>query len=116
MIVGLLTIMSAAPPPWTRRNTISSVAPCEIPQSAEPMVKTTKPRLYIRTRPSMSATRPNVSRNTVLIRMYAMMTQTISIRSACSFTIMSGSASMTMVLSIAAINAPMVVTLRAIHL
>ncbi len=45
-----------------------------------------------------------------------MMTQTISTRSACSFTIMSGSARITMVLSIAAISAPIVVTLSAIHL
>ncbi len=45
-----------------------------------------------------------------------MMTQIISIRSACSFTIMSGSAKITMVLSIAARSAPIVVTLSAIYL
>ena len=45
-----------------------------------------------------------------------MMTQIISIRLACSSTIMLGSARITMVESIAAIKAPIVVTLRAIHL
>ena len=45
-----------------------------------------------------------------------MMTQVISIKSACSFTIISGSASVTMVLSIAAISEPIVVTLSTIHL
>ncbi len=45
-----------------------------------------------------------------------MMTHTISTRPACSFTIMSGRARITIVPSMAAISAPMVVTLSAIHL
>jgi len=66
---ALLTTIMAPPAPWTMRKTISWVAFCERPQRIEPRVKVTKPRLYIRTRPSMSAMRPRVRSMTVLNRM-----------------------------------------------
>jgi len=43
--------------------------------------------VYMRTRPTISAIRPNVSKKTVLTRMYAIMSHIISIRSACKSTI-----------------------------
>ena len=64
----------AAPIPWTIRITISHSA-AEVPSSQvtdsriEPIVKIAKPRLYIRTRPNMSPTRPRLTTSTAITTM-----------------------------------------------
>jgi hypothetical protein len=64
--------MSMAPPiPWIIRNTISSIAPARpvlqvSDRAMEARVNTAKPRLYMRTRPNMSPTRPRVTTSTAV--------------------------------------------------
>ena len=69
-MIAMLFASSIAPPsPWTMRKTMIWVSDWAMPHSAEPTVKTTKPRLYMRTRPKRSASRPKVSSATVLVRL-----------------------------------------------
>ncbi len=61
MIESVAGIISAAPMPWTARAPISSVALPESPQSSEETVKTTRPMMKIRRRPTRSPSLPPVS-------------------------------------------------------
>jgi len=69
MMAMPLAISIAPPTPWTRRKSTSWGPLPASAQSREPTVKTPNPRLYMRTRPNMSARRPKSIRKTVLIRM-----------------------------------------------
>ena len=67
-------IRNAAPIPWTTRMTIIHIAPAlpcsQVTDSRiEPAVKIAKPRLYIRTRPNMSPTRPRLTTSTAITTM-----------------------------------------------
>jgi hypothetical protein len=69
-----LAIRKAAPIPCTTRMTIIQRAPAlpciQVTDSRiEPAVNTAKPRLYMRTRPNMSPTRPRLTTSTAITTM-----------------------------------------------
>ncbi len=69
-----LAIRNAAPTPCTTRMTIIHIAPFEpciqVTESRiDPAVNTAKPRLYMRTRPNMSPTRPRLTTSTAITTM-----------------------------------------------
>ena len=67
VIIAIAFAESIAPPrPCNTREAISIVSLTARPQATEPIVKMMKPRLYMRTRPNISAMRPKVSSSTVL--------------------------------------------------
>jgi hypothetical protein len=51
-------VTSAPPTPWISRNTMIETSFQASAHSAEPTMKITKPVWYMRTRPSMSPSRP----------------------------------------------------------
>ncbi len=69
-----LAIRNAAPIPWTTRITIIHRAPAlpciQVTDSRiDPAVKIAKPRLYMRTLPNMSPTRPRLTTSTAITTM-----------------------------------------------
>ena len=77
MIAAEFAISMEPPSACTTRQPISHSAP-EPPRkgskdsATEARVKTTKPRLYIRTRPTMSPSRPSVTTSTAVTSRYPM--------------------------------------------
>ena len=70
-----LAEMFAPPMPWTIRNPISHSAPA-LPCSQsmlsmiEAIAKMRKPRLYMRTRPNISPSRPRLTTSTLVVMRY----------------------------------------------
>ena len=58
--------MAAAPSPWKQRAAMSIPSEGAAPQSAEPSVKTARPARKSGLRPSMSASRPKVSKTAAI--------------------------------------------------
>ena len=58
MTAPLLAVTRAPPMPWMTRKPIIDGPFQARAQRADPMMKTTKPASYIRTRPNMSPSRP----------------------------------------------------------
>ncbi len=78
MIESVAGFISAAPMPCTVRAPISRPAPFASPHASDEPVKTTRPTMKIRRRPSRSASLPPVSSNTPNVNAYALTTHSSS--------------------------------------
>src|SRR5215212_6716737 len=107
--------MIAPPMPWTPRMTLSSVDDSDRPQPSEARLNTASPTTKTVRRPSRSPSDPAVSRNAASISEYASMTHWMSAKSACSDRPMSGSATLTIVMSSKSMNTATQTTMSVSH-
>jgi hypothetical protein len=127
MIAFELAISIAPPTPWATRMRINhraAAVPCiqVTDSSTEKTVNTAKPALYMRTRPTMSPSRPKLTTRTAVTTRYPIISQSSRlVLPGCSGSIpmprkMSGRAISRIDMFTVAINTPSVVLDRTTHL
>src|ERR1700678_2087611 len=108
--------MTAPPTPWTARARLSIREEVDSPHTSDEAENTPSPMAKTTRRPNMSPMTPAVRRKAARVSEYASITHWRSLKLACSDRWMSGSATLTTVMSSSSMNVAVQTAIRVHHL